>query len=210
MKRNRTWLVLMPIAIALAPARAEEIQPAGKQLAQQLDAMDVEHLWLPGKVVAWKTGEPLKEGLPVKGHTHCSAFVAEACRRMGIYILRPPEHATSLLANAQYDWLSKAGKSEGWHHVQGGERAQHYANLGYIVVAVYKEGDPKKPGHVAIVRPSTKSAEKIQLEGPQIIQAGAQNAQSTSLKTGFSHHPNAWGKQQVRYFGHKVELGSKE
>ena len=73
------------------------------------------------------------------------------------------------------------------------------------IVAVYKESDPQRPGHVAIVRPSTKRDELIDAEGPQIIQAGAHNARSTSLKQGFIHHPDAWGQQKVRYFAHKLE-----
>ena len=207
MKRKFASLVFILSLSGIASARADEIQPAGKLLAAKLDAMDVEHHWLPGKVVAWKTGNPLKEGTIAKGHTHCSAFAAEACRRLGVYILRPPEHATTLLANAQYDWLFNAGKKEGWSQVHDGQRAQHLANEGNIVVAVFKECDPQRPGHVAIVRPSVKSAERIQAEGPQIIQAGAQNARSTSLRTGFSHHPAAWSQQKVRYFAHKVNLG---
>ena len=94
---------------------------------------------------------------------------------LGIYLLRPPEHPTVLLANAQYDWLFKSGKEQGWTQVPDGHRAQHLANEGYLVVAVYKESDPKHHGHIAIVRPSTKSDELIDAEGPQITQAGAHN-----------------------------------
>ena len=83
-------------------------------------------------------------------------------------------------------------------------QAQHEANLGYMVVAVYKEQNPKRPGHIAIVRPSTKSAPQIAAEGPQVTQAGGHNARSTSLAHGFANHPDAWGKQKVRYFAHKV------
>ncbi|MGO9111306.1 MAG: hypothetical protein ACLP9L_18930 [Thermoguttaceae bacterium] len=89
-----------------------------------------------------------------------------------------------------------------------GHRAQRFANEGYLVVAVFKESDPNRPGHIAIVRPSTKSNEKIEAEGPQITQAGLQNARSTSLREGFKHHPDAWGKQLIRYFAHKVETSA--
>jgi hypothetical protein len=124
---------------------------------------------------------------------------------MGIYLLRPPQHSTTLLANAQYDWLFASGKSEGWFPVNGPYQAQHYANSGYVVVATYKEHDPKRPGHIAIIRPSTKSAQQIAAEGPQVIQAGGHNKTSTTLRYGFGNHPDAWGKQQVRYFAHTVE-----
>ncbi len=206
MKRSILSLTIL-LALAALPCRAEEIQPAGRKLAQKLDAMDVEHLWLPGQAVNWKTGEPTGKVPTGTGkHTHCSAFAAEACRRLGIYLLRPPEHAQELLANAQYDWLSTSGKSQGWTAVQDPYQAQHLANEGYLVVASYKEHDPKRPGHIAIIRPSTKSTQQIAAEGPQVTQAGGHNARSTSLKQGFGSHPDAWGKQQVRYFAHKVSV----
>ena len=204
-------LLAVLVVLAALPCRAEEISPAGHRLAQKLDAMDVEHHWLAKQTVSWKTGEPLAKQTGTSA-THCSAFVAAACMRLGVYILRPPEHPSALLANAQYDWLSQSakdhkdhGKQFGWTWLRDGHRAQHFANQGNLIVAVYKENDPKHPGHIAIVRPSTKSDELIDAEGPQIIQAGANNARSTSLKAGFAHHPDAWGKQKVRYFAHKVE-----
>ena len=47
-------------------------------LIEKLDAMDVEHLWEPGRSVAWKTGELLeKQGEYRKSNTHCS----RVCRR---------------------------------------------------------------------------------------------------------------------------------
>jgi hypothetical protein len=199
-------LAFLFVLASLPCCRAEVISPAGHRLAQKLDAMDVEHLWLPGNRVHWKTGEPIEGSTPDnRPHTHCSAFVAEACRRLGIYLLRPPEHRTELLANAQYDWLFKSGKEYGWTQVPDGHRAQRLANEGYLVVAVFKESDPKRHGHIAIVRPSTKSSAQIDAEGPQVTQAGGHNARSTSLKRGFGNHPDAWGKQKVRYFAHKVE-----
>ncbi len=205
----RCFKVLVVLVVfASLPCRAEEITPAGRLLAQKLDAMDVEHLWLPGRSVNWKTGEPTGDPLPGKGHTHCSAFAAEACRRLGIYLLRPPEHATAQLANAQFDWLPKTGKEQGWTQVPDGHQAQHFANQGYLVVAVFKESDPKHHGHIAIVRPSTKSGEAIDAEGPQVTQAGGHNARSTSLKKGFANHPDAWAKHEIRYFAHKVEAGT--
>ncbi|MEI8375780.1 MAG: hypothetical protein WCJ35_23405 [Planctomycetota bacterium] len=206
-------LLIILIAFASLPCRAEEISPAGRSLAQKLDAMDVEHLWLAKETVSWKTGKPLAKQTGASG-THCSAFVAAACMRLGVYILRPPEHATTLLANAQYDWLYQSGKEHGkqygWTWLRDGQRAQYFANQGNLVVAVYKERDPRHPGHIAIVRPSTKSDELIDAEGPQIIQAGVHNARNMSLKQGFIHHPDAWGKKEVRYYAHKVETDTAE
>jgi len=199
-------VLVVLIAFAALPCEGEEISPAGRWLTEKLDAMDVEHLWLPGTSVNWKTGESTGKVPPGNGkHTHCSAFAAEACRRLGIYLLRPPEHSQALLANAQYDWLFNSGKEEGWTQLRDGHRAQHFANEGYLVVAVFKESDPKRPGHIAIIRPSAKSSAQIDAEGPQVTQAGGHNTRSTSLKHGFGNHPDAWGKQKVRYFAHKVE-----
>jgi len=206
-------LLVVLVAFTALPCRAEEISPAGHQLAKKLDAMDVEQLWLAKETVSWKTGKSLAKQTGASA-THCSAFVAAACMRLGVYILRPPEHATTLLANAQYDWLYQSGKEHGkqygWTWLRDGHRAQHFANEGYLVVAVFKESDPKRPGHIAIIRPSMKSDELIDAEGPQIIQAGAHNARSMSLKQGFIHHPDAWGKKEVRYYAHKVETDKAE
>jgi hypothetical protein len=202
-------LLVVLVVLTSLPCRAEEISPAGLRLAQKLDAMDVEHLWLPGQSVAWKTGKPLENQSGKVHSTHCSAFAAEACRRMGIYLLRPPEHPTLMLANAQYDWLFKSGKEQGWTQLPDSYRAQHLANAGYVVVAVFKESDPMRHGHIAIVRPSTKSKNAIDVEGPQVTQAGGHNARSTSLKHGFGNHPDAFGKQKVRYFAHAVENGKE-
>jgi hypothetical protein len=194
------------VIFASLPCQAAEIRPAGRRLAERFDGMDVEHLWLPGQLVDWRTGKPFTEpptsNLP---HTHCSAFVAEACRRLGIYLLRPPEHSTVLLSNAQYDWLFQSGRDYGWLQFPDGQWAQRLANEGFLVVAVCKASDPKYPGHIAIIRPSTKSSQMIDGEGPQIVQVGIYNVLSTSLKDGFRDHPDAWGKQKVRYFAHKVE-----
>jgi hypothetical protein len=199
-------LAVLVLAIITPLCRAEEISPAGKSLAEKLDAMDVEHHWLPGQRVNWKTGEPIAGAPRDNGkHTHCSAFAAEACRRLGIYLLRPPEHSATLLANAQYDWLFKSGKENGWTQVPDGLQAQHFANAGYVVVAVYKESDPTHPGHIAIIRPSTKSEEQIADEGPQVTQAGGHNAKSTTLKKGFANHRGAFADHKIRFFAHKLE-----
>ena len=207
MKCGRVGLCLV-LTVAVAVTAQEirptvAITPAGQHLAEALDQMDVEHRWLAGKHVKWRTGEtldkPVNDG---KSHTHCSAFVAAAAEKLGIYILRPPQHSASLLANAQYDWLGGEGRKGGWMPVGNGLDAQQLANRGYLVVAVYKESNPKTPGHIAIVRPSTKSEAKIREEGPQIIQAGKDNHASTSLKEGFKHHRAAFRDGQIRYFAH--------
>ncbi len=198
--------LVLTLGSMLSPqvGQSVEITPQGKALAKFLDDMHVEKFWLAKHSVAWKTGEPLAKQVPDgKAHTHCSAFVAAACLRSEIYILRPPEHGTVLLANAQYDWLRDSSAKKGWKPVESDLKAQQLANRGLIVVASFREDDSKKAGHIAIVRPSKKSAQKIQEEGPQIIQAGASNHRSTSLKEGFKHHPAAWKDHKVRYYAHE-------
>jgi hypothetical protein len=192
--------------IAALPLSADEISPAGKKLAAFLDSMNVEQCWLAGVHVDWKTGEP--DGKPVSAtghHTHCSAFAAAACERLHIYLLRPPEHGQLLLANAQYDWLSAKGTSEGWSPVKTQIEAQRFANRGKIVVAVLKNSDNKLPGHIAIVRPADKSEALIKTEGPEVTQAGLHNHNSATLKEGFSAHPGAFEKNEIIFFEHAVE-----
>ena len=137
-------------------------------------------------------------------HTHCSAFVAAAAKKLDVYILRPPDHGQILLANAQYDWLESAGARQGWRSLPDGEQAQLSANRGDLVVATYRNHRDNKPGHIAIVRPSDKPLRAIMQEGPQITQAGGTNYTSTSVKNGFAGHPAAWAHQEVHYYAHAV------
>lgn len=200
---SRVVVAVVVLGCLASAGSAEVITPAGKKLAQTLDSMDVEHLWEPGRSVAWKTGKLLeKQGEFRKSNTHCSAFVASTCLKLDVYILRPPEHETKNLANAQADWLPAKGVESGWKHVSGEMEAQHLANHGHLVVAAFKESQPDRHGHIAIVRPSDKSAAAVQSEGPQIIQAGAANRNSTSVKEGFKHHAGAF-PNGVRYYVHE-------
>jgi hypothetical protein len=205
----RTLALAASVVISLtarmaSAAEGSRVTPEGIQLGQMLDSMQVEQLWLPGGRVAWKTGQPLGDSVvDSKPHTHCSAFVAAFCTRLNIYILSPPEHSTVMLANAQYDWLRGEGRNRGWKPVSDPVEAQALSNQGLVVVATYKESR-RKPGHIAIVRPSNKSIAAIESEGPQITQAGRTNYRSTSLALGFRNHPAAWGDQRVRFFCHDV------
>lgn len=187
---------------------ANPISPSAERLAQTIDSLDVEHHWPAGEHVHWESGIP--DGKPETGagkHTHCSAFVAAAAKRAGIYILRPPEHKQILLANAQYDWLESEGQAQGWKALHDGIEAQRFVNEGWFVVAAYKNHHDDKPGHIAIVRPSDKDVRALREEGPQITQAGGTNYRSVSLRQGFAGHPAAWKHQEVRYFAHPTDPG---
>ena len=178
-----------------------------EQLWKRLEAMEVDKLWLPGAIVDWKTGLPT--GQPIKDakskHTHCSQFVAAATERLGIYVLRPPEHGVVLLANAQFDWLaSDAGKKAGWVALKDGAAAQAAANDGRLVLASLKNPDATRPGHIAIVRPGNKDAELLAKEGPDVMQAGGTNALRTTLRKGFGNHKQEY--DQIAFYAHAVEL----
>jgi len=204
-------LILLPMVPAYTavngPRCCGGITPAGHRLEQLLDGMNVESLWLANEHINWETGEPDRsanyEG-PGK-HTHCSAFAASAAKRLGIYLLRPPEHGQLLLANAQAEWLrGEEAASKGWRKVGNARAAQAEANRGNFVVVVYANPDKHEPGHVAIVRPSEKSMRALERDGPQIIQAGQHNHTSTVVRVGFRNHPGAFPRG-VRYYMHPLE-----
>lgn len=182
------------------------ITTAGERLAANLDSMNVESLWLAQEHVNWETGEPDRGGEDEGPghHTHCSAFAAAAAKRLGVYLLRPPEHGQKLLANAQFEWLeSAAAEKQGWRSVKEMREAQRLANQGSLVVVAFQNPDQNLPGHIAVVRPSEKSFEALQHDGPQIIQAGIHNHSSTVVRIGFMNHPGAW-PDGVRYYVHTL------
>lgn len=196
---------------SIEAARAHEtccgpITPAGDRLASILDGMDVESLWLAHEHVNWESGEP-DRGANDEGpgnHTHCSAFAAAAARKLGVYLLRPPEHGQVLLSNAQAKWLAgDAGRQAGWRNVPDMREAQRLANRGQLVLVLYQNPDTHLPGHIAIVRPSEKSAQALEENGPELIQAGEHNHNKINVRIGFENHPGAW-PHGVRYYMHPL------
>lgn len=188
-------------------ASAAPITAEGQKLIHVLDSMHVEEHWIAGAIVNWRTGDPTGKPITDDGkHTHCSQFAAAASEKLGVYLARPPEFRSTLLANAQYDWLSKQGREKGWAPVADGTTAQQLANAGKLVVAVYKNPDPKKSGHVAIIRPSAKSLEEMIVEGPEVTQAGGANHNSCSLKEGFRNHRGAFKNNEIRFFSHDAKI----
>src|SRR6185437_9510584 len=195
------------IALAGAAHALDAITPQAQDLIKVLDAMGVESKWLAGERVHWDTGLPtgVPETSPGK-HTHCSAFVAAAAKNLGVYILRPPEHGQKLLANAQNEWLAQEGATNGWLKLANAAEAQAAANRGLLVVASYHNHHDDRPGHIAIVRPGNKTVGQIAAEGPDVIQAGAVNKTSISLKDGFAGRPAAWRDHEIVYYAHDVKL----
>jgi hypothetical protein len=186
------------------------ITPAGNRLAEAIDAMHVEQLWQAKEHIDWETGLPDRPATydgPGKS-THCSAFAAALGERLGVYLLRPPQHGQILLASAQAEWFhQKDGIDKGWKPLGGAnpaQTAQELANQGMLVVIVYESPNPHTPGHIVIVRPSNKSAEALAREGPQIAQAGARNDSSYPAALAFVHHPGAW-PDGVHFYWHPVD-----
>lgn len=148
------------------------ISPAGHRLETLLDRMEVESRWLAEEHVNWETGRPDK-GPDYDGpgrSTHCSAFAAAVGKRLGVYMLRPPDHGQVLLANAQAEWFhTQRGREAGWRAVPGPRQAQTLTNEGSLVVIVYESQNPHKPGHIAIVRPDLRPLRLLEENGPSII-----------------------------------------
>ncbi|MCW6507973.1 hypothetical protein [Lichenifustis flavocetrariae] len=202
-----TALVCFGLCSSGRPA-AGDVPPLARRLSAFYDHLDVEDRWIAGQHVDWRTGEPdgQPERLPGR-HTHCSAFVAAVAERLGIYILRSPEHGQVLLANAQNEWLPNAGRDAGWLPLSDALAAQKVANAGVFVVASYHNHQADHPGHIAIVRPSRKAADVVADEGPDVIQAGTRNFTDVSLREGFAGHPHAWIDDEIQFYAHEIPKG---
>lgn len=191
----------------------------GKALLHFYLGLNVENLWIAGSHMNWETGVADKPDATAGNHTHCSAFVAAGCEKLGVYILRPPQHGQLLLANAQYDWLqTDEARKDGWFPLRANNRislymqVQRLANDGNVIVAIIKNPDQSKPGHAALVMPKTIEAQKIQDDGPIVIMAGKHNWNYISLKNGFKSHLTQWPEQDVQFYiyqGKAIQLPVK-
>jgi len=198
---------ILLLLLLLAPVWAEpELEPtaAGRELARRLQEMDVERHWLPGRErVDWQTGDGTGQ-LAKKRKTWCSSFVAAACQRLGIYILRPPEHEQTYLSNAQQEWLLGPGREQGWERLADGREAQMLANQGHLVVASWRAPEARKAGHIAIVLPGPRTFEQLEKDGPLMINVGSRNYTSTTLRKAFAAHPGAWERKEILFFSHAL------
>ncbi len=187
------------------------VTPAGQELLRLLDGMNVEHRWLADRHVHWESGRAeggiITDGKP---HTHCSAFAAAAGERLGIYMLRPPEHSQLFLATAQGRWFTtEKAANKGWFRVMSSREAQERANHGELVILDWMNPDPQHHGHIAIVRPAAKSDEALASEGPETMQAGQTNFADGNAVRSFHSHPGAW-PEQVLMFAHATKFSSAE
>jgi len=183
------------------------ISSKGEFLLKKLNESDVESLWLTHQHVNWETGKPDKS-VNYKGpgrKTHCSAFAAAMAKQFDIYMLRPPEHSQILLASAQIKWFkSSEGIQKGWKPVESTKEAQTLANEGNFVVASFESPGSKKAGHIVIIRPSEKSFELLNSQGPDVTQAGSTNKISWYVKAAFQYHKGAW-PNGIKYYFHTIE-----
>ena len=219
MRKSFSVLFALPLALGLFPSanafQQAEVQPnlccgvvspEGQRLDHLIDSMHVEDLWQPHVHINWETGQqdmPAAYSGPDRA-THCSSFTAALGEKIGVYLLRPPEHSQQLLASAQAEWFhSKEGVKDGWASVPGPGPAQMLANQGKLVMVVYESPDPHRPGHIAIVRPYAKTIDDLTANGPQTAQAGATNFSSGVARVSFAKHQDAW-PNGVRYYSHNV------
>jgi hypothetical protein len=183
---------------------------AGRMLDATLNSMEVERLWLAGEYVYWETGIAMAEPPPAsEGYekdTHCSAFAAAVARKLGVPLLSPlPE---TFLANRQAEWLE--GLPSGWESIPGPVEAQRLANEGWFVVIVYRNPNAGGSGHIEVVRAHAgRSDAELAVVGPQVIQAGRVNFNSTTAAEGFSSgyaadYPAYPWPENVRYYAHRV------
>ena len=68
--------------------------------------------------------------------------------------------------------------------LSGAFAAQAEANRGKLVMAVFENPNPKKPGHIAIVRPGPIGAPALNQNGPMVTQAGGHNALAVAARPG--------------------------
>lgn len=126
--------------------------------------------------------------------TFCNIYVWDILRAMGAEIphwvlnnapaTSNTRGARELNANATYNWLRDCGAQYGWTVVSAAD-AQKRANAGYPAVAVWKNPNPSRSGHIAIVMPEGDGWYYSSSRGPVITQAGAKNYDRCSASTGF-------------------------
>ena len=214
MKKKISMVVLMLFAFGIVNAQHTlKVTASGDSLKAFYLSLNVENLWIAGNHVNWQTGVADKPDAKSGNHTHCSAFVAAACKKMNMYVLRPPEHKQILLTNAQYEWLAgQEAITNGWKPVEDNniyEAAQAMANNGKVVIAICENPDETKPGHAALVLPDEITKHTLAEEGPSVIMAGTHNHNKIPLKVGFRSHLTSWPEHVVKFYYNTQAPGNK-
>lgn len=197
-------IIALLVGMSTQAQRLLRVDQKGNNLKTFYLSLKVESLWLAGSHIDWQTGVPDKPEATTSTHTHCSAFVAAACKKVNMYVLRPPDHKQLLLANAQYTWLAGQDAADaGWRLISRGNRydsAQSMANRGMVVIAICKNLDDKKPGHAALIMPAEMTSNELVEKGPEVIMAGTHNHNAVSLKAGFKSHLTEWPEHEVLFY----------
>jgi hypothetical protein len=97
----------------------------------------------------------------------------------------------------------REGSSRGWRLVRSRAEAQALANDGWAVVCLYRNPDPHKPGHAAVVRPSLRGPAAVERDGPETAMAGRHNANAVPMRQAFRSHPDAFDAGEILMFAHE-------
>jgi hypothetical protein len=168
----------------------------GHKLANILNSLDVENFWLQNRFIDWYSGKEInseekkicKNNNYNSYYTHCSSFVKSVCFRNNIEMYGPPDIETEGLANKQYDWLELHGKKYGWIKINNIKniqydceiQAQKKANLGYLVLMLFKNKNDQNKGHIAVVKPENITESNVKINGCKICNVGICNLSSVN------------------------------
>lgn len=83
---------------------------------------------------------------------------------------------------------------------KGYPQVQALANDGYFVVAVVKNDNPAKPGHIAFIYPQASAKVPESLADLQVAQAGHVNGVDMPLLKGFEKHQKEIGEGRIKFF----------
>jgi hypothetical protein len=201
--------VVSPTVVTMQPPPVIKINQglpmskAGRALAAALDGMDVEHHWLAGQRVDWKTGNSVEDdgnGTTSNG----GAFVAAVGARFKVPM--PASEQSNFLPGNQFEWLLYDGKPKGWL-AMGEVEAQLLANQGWIVIAAWKNpasaGERKTSGMMAVVRPDSTPVGEIAKNGPRVILVSDRNRNNVALNQAFP--ASAWDNKEVIFLAHRQQ-----
>jgi hypothetical protein len=115
-----------------------------------------------------------------------------AVDRKGKFVVGP-EARKEMRVNDMAGWLDKHRGKHGWRRVDA-RMAQEKANEGVPAIVVWKNPNPKKSGHIAVIRPGSVGDKR----GVAISQAGNSVLNARHILKGF------WSYQvkEVQYWYH--------